>query len=217
MDRKLVLYLPGLVPYKTAYGWQRAAAQQRISGDDTDVLIVLQHPPVVTLGRLADSANVLASRDTLESQGIEIVETDRGGDVTYHGPGQMVAYPVLNLERYWKDIGWYLRCLEDVVIRTINDFGITGDRIPGYTGVWVSDEKIAAIGVAVRKWVTYHGIAINIDLDLEFFKYIKPCGMEDVKITSLKKELDRGLDINETKYRLASAFREVSSLVKAAT
>ncbi len=147
----------GTVPYATAYEWQRATARRRIDGDPADAMIVLEHTPVVTMGRIADPAHILASRATLAHRGIDLVETDRGGDVTYHGPGQLVVYPIMNLERYRKDIGWYLRKLEETVIGVLDDFGIAGGRIDSLTGVWVEGGKAAAIGVAIRRWATCPG------------------------------------------------------------
>ncbi len=199
----------GVVPYETAYEWQRAAVQRRIDGDPTDALFLLEHPPVLTLGRRANPRHILASRTTLAAQGIDVIETDRGGDVTYHGPGQLVVYPVLNLSRYRKDIGWYLRQLEETAIRTISDYGLQGERVLGHTGVWVDGAKIAAIGVAIRRWVTYHGVGLNVATNADHFDLIVPCGIADKRVTSISAVLGNRVAVEDVTGSFVARFAEV--------
>ena len=209
MARELIVYRMGTVPYATAYEWQRVAAQRCIEGDPADAIIVLEHTPVVTMGRVADPKHVLASRATLADRGIDLVEADRGGDVTYHGPGQLVAYPILNLDRYRKDIGWYLRKLEETVIGVLDGFGIAGGRIDNLTGVWVDGGKVAAIGVAIRRWVTYHGVALNVATNMDHFKLITPCGIPDRPVVSLRDILQRDVTVDEVAPQFVTRFADV--------
>jgi len=209
MTRELIVYQLDTVPYATAYEWQQAAAQRRIDGDPTDAIILLEHPPVVTMGRMADPAHILASRAALAERGIDVVESDRGGDVTYHGPGQLVAYPIMDLNRYRKDIGWYLRRLEETVIGVLDDFGIAGCRIDNLTGVWVDGAKVAAIGVAIRRWVTYHGAALNVAANMEHFKLITPCGIQNRPVASMRDILGRDVTVDEVAQRFVAWFADV--------
>jgi len=172
--RLLVVPL-GTLPYAAALDLQRAIARARISGDiDDDVLLLVEHPPVVTLGRSSKDAHLVASDALLEARGVERFEVDRGGDVTFHGPGQLVGYPILDLKRHKQDLHWYLRQLEESLIVALRDFGITATRNAGYTGVWVDDRKLASIGVHARDWVTWHGFALNVSTDLSYFDLIVP-------------------------------------------
>jgi len=209
MTRELVVYRLDTVPYATAYDWQRAAAQRRIDGDPTDAIMMVEHPPVVTMGRMADPAHMLASRATLAQRGIGVVETDRGGDVTYHGPGQLVAYPIMNLNRYRRDIGWYLRRIEETVIGVLDDFGMAGERIADYTGVWVAGGKVAAIGIAIRRWVTYHGVSVNVAANMDNFKLITPCGIHDRPVVSMSGILQRDVTVDDVAPRFVGRFTEV--------
>jgi len=199
----------GVVPYRTAYNWQRAAVQRVIDGSSTDLLMVLQHEPVVTLGRMADRDNILVSDTNLADHGIDVIETDRGGDVTYHGPGQLVAYPILDLNRYRKDIGWYLRRLEETVIRLLAEYGIDGERIEGRTGVWVPQGKIAAIGIGIRRWVTYHGLALNVAANMDHFALITACGIRDRPVTSLHMLLKKDIAVEDVIDQFIDRFVEV--------
>jgi lipoate-protein ligase B len=199
----------GTVPYATAYEWQRVAAQRRIGGDPADAIIVVEHTPVVTMGRVGNPKHILASRTTLADRGIDFVETDRGGDVTYHGPGQLVAYPIMNLARYRKDIGWYLRRLEETVIGVLDDFGIAAGRIDNLTGVWAGGSKVAAIGVAIRRWVTYHGVALNVSTNMDHFKLITPCGIPDRPVVSMRDILGRDVTVDEVTPRFVTRFADV--------
>jgi len=173
----------GLVPYREALAWQRAVAQARIAGElEHDVLLLLEHPAVVTLGRTARAAHVL------RPEGVEVFEVERGGDVTFHGPGQLVGYPIIDLSGHRRDLHWYLRALEQALIAALGELGIPGERNPGCTGVWARGRKIASIGVHVRQWVTWHGFALNVTTDLADFERIVPCGIPGVVMTSLERE-----------------------------
>ncbi len=152
-----------------------------------NALFLLEHRPVITLGRRAHGEHVLRSEADLAALGIELCETNRGGDVMYHGPGQLVAYPILDLNLWHQSIGWYLRSLEEVVIRVLAAYGLQGEREPGYTGVWVGGAKVAAVGVGIHNWVTFHGVALNVDPDMAHFRLIVPCGIADRPLTSLKQ------------------------------
>ncbi|MBI4513055.1 MAG: lipoyl(octanoyl) transferase LipB, partial [Gemmatimonadetes bacterium] len=161
-----VVTLPGLTDYAAALEWQRALATARSQGVlCEDLLILLEHPPVITLGRGARDANLIAAPETLAQRSVTVFEVERGGDATYHGPGQLVGYPILDLSVHRKDVHWYLRQVEEALIRVCGDVGIIAGRNPGYTGVWVEDRKIASIGVHVSKWVTRHGFALNVTTD----------------------------------------------------
>ena len=174
----------GVVPYLEALEYQRSLARDLIEGRlDHDVLVLLEHPPVVTLGRGAHAENVL------HHEGIDVVEVERGGDVTYHGPGQLVGYPIFDLKRYTQDLHWYLRTLEQALIEGLAILGIPAERNAGYTGVWTKGRKIASIGVHVKQWVTWHGFALNVTTDLGAFDRIVPCGIPGVEMTSVKNEL----------------------------
>ena len=160
------------------------------NGSSPNTVFLLEHAPTVTLGRRARAEHICAGPDELSRLGIQVVATDRGGDVTYHGPGQMVAYPILNLGGWRLSVDWYLRALEDTVIRLLAGYGIRGERLAGYTGVWVKDGKVAAIGVSVRKWITWHGIALNVNPDETHWGTIIPCGISDKPVTSLAQLME---------------------------
>lgn len=177
----------GVVPYVEALEYQRGLARDRIEGRlDHDVLVLLEHPPVVTLGRSSHVEHVI------RSEGIDVVEVERGGDVTYHGPGQLVGYPIFDLRNYKQDLHWYLRTLEQALIEGLGLLGIPAGRRPGYTGVWTQGRKIASIGVHVKQWVTWHGFALNVTTDLSAFDRIVPCGIPGVEMTSVLREAGKG-------------------------
>lgn len=205
---ELVVYRLGRADYCKTYLWQRALAGRIIERCPSDAILLVEHPPVITMGRLAQREHVLASHEMLERKGVELVNADRGGDVTYHGPGQLVAYPIMNLARYTKDVGWYLRRLEDVVVRMLADYGIDGGRECGFTGVWVAGEKVAAIGVAVKRWVTYHGVAVNVTTNMDHFKLITPCGLAR-PVTSLRNILGKNMSVEDVGDRFVDRFAEV--------
>jgi lipoyl(octanoyl) transferase len=188
---------------------QEQAVEQLREGRDSEKLLLLEHPNVFTLGRGADSANILADRRLLDAQAIEVHETGRGGDVTYHGPGQLVGYPIVNLKPDRCDVHRYVRDLEEVLIRTIAEFGITGERIRGLTGVWVGEEKIAAIGVRIARWITSHGFALNVSPDLSYFGMIVPCGIMGKGITSISRLISEEVDVTSVASVAAGKFGEV--------
>jgi lipoyl(octanoyl) transferase len=209
-----LLRLEGLTDYGEALGLQRELAQRRISGElADDLLILLEHPRVITLGRGAQAANLTASVAQLERSGVEVHEIERGGDVTYHGPGQLVGYPIIDLRRHKQDLHWYLRQLEEVLIRTLADFGVAGLRVAGYTGAWVEDRKIASIGVHVTRWVTFHGFALNVSTDISDFGLIVPCGIEDVQMTSIEREARQPCGFDEVAEQVGRSFGTVFDLV----
>ncbi|HEV8361921.1 MAG TPA: lipoyl(octanoyl) transferase LipB [Gemmatimonadaceae bacterium] len=185
----------GLLPYAKALEIQRAAARARLSGElRDDVLLLVEHPPVVTLGRAAQKAHVVVPQELLATRGVEVFEVERGGDVTFHGPGQLVGYPIFDLRQHKQDLHWYLRQLEEALILALQSYELLAWRNAGYTGVWVGPErprKIASIGVHARDWVTWHGFALNVTTDLTFFELIVPCGIQNVEMTSLARETGR--------------------------
>ena len=187
----------GRVPYAQGLVMQEAAVERMKDGVGEEQVFLLEHNHVFTLGRNARTEHILASREELTAQGIEVFDIGRGGDVTYHGHGQLVGYPILNLKPDRCDVHRYVRDLEEVLIRTIADFGITGTRVPGLTGVWVGNEKIAAIGVRISRWITSHGFALNVHPDLSYFRMIVPCGITDKGVTSMQKLLGREIDLEE--------------------
>jgi len=199
----------GVVDYETAHDLQKKILRERIDGKCPDHLILLQHNPVITIGRSGDNKNILVSKALLESFGITVHEIERGGDVTYHGPGQLTGYPIMDLRSYKKDVHWYLRQLEEVIIRVLAEYDIIGKRVEKYTGVWVGDEKIAAIGVAIKRWVTYHGFALNVNPNLSHFKLINPCGITNKGVTSLVNLLGYDVKMDEVERKIVSAFSEV--------
>jgi lipoate-protein ligase B len=180
----------GTMPYGDALELQRGVARARISGEIAeDVLLLVEHPPVVTLGRSSKQKNLLASPELLAGRGVELFEVERGGDITFHGPGQLVGYPIIDLKRHKQDLHWYLRRVEEALIRSLVPFGIVGERSAGFTGVWTKGRKIASIGVHARDWVTWHGFALNVTTDLRYFDLIVPCGISAVEMTSVTQEM----------------------------
>jgi lipoyl(octanoyl) transferase len=189
--RELWVVNLGIAPYEEALELQRALAHERISGAiPEDILLLLEHPPVVTLGRSAKTSNLVSSAEFLASKGVELFEVERGGDVTFHGPGQLVGYPIIDLKRHKLDLHWYLRQVEEGLIRTLAEYGISAERNPGFTGVWTEGRKIASIGVHARDWVTWHGFALNVTTDLSYFDLIIPCGIDGVTMTSIEREVN---------------------------
>ena len=177
----------GRVPYSAALEWQRQLADDRIAGRlPHDVLLLLEHPPVVTLGRNSHAAHLL------RPAGVDVFEVERGGDVTFHGPGQLVGYPILDLSGYKQDLHWYLRTLEQALIAALGILDIPAERNPGYTGVWTRGKKIVSIGIHVKQWVTWHGFALNVSTDLTYFNRIVPCGIQGVEMTSVLRERGAG-------------------------
>lgn len=214
-SRELWVVRLGTMAYGEALELQRTLAAERISGAiPQDLLLVLEHPPVVTLGRSAKKGHLVASPDYLRSRGVEVFEVERGGDVTFHGPGQLVGYPIFDLRRHKPDLHWYLRQVEQSLIDALGEYGIGAERNSGFTGVWTRGKKIASIGVHVRDWVTWHGFALNVTTDLSYFDLIVPCGIDGVTMTSIERELggDAPLTVAECGSRVASAFSSVFNL-----
>jgi lipoyl(octanoyl) transferase len=202
----------GLVDYAAALELQRERVARRKAGAIPDTLLLLEHPHVYTLGRNARRENMLVSPEWLASRGAQLFQTDRGGDVTYHGPGQLVGYPILDLTQHRRDISWYMRSLEEVLIRMAQDYGIEAGRSEGAAGVWVGDDKLAAMGVHLSRWVTSHGFALNVSTDLGFFEWIVPCGLQGKGVTSLAKLLGRAVDMEEVAARVVEHFGAVFGL-----
>lgn len=202
----------GQVPYREAWDLQRSLAGAVSQGAIPDTVVLLEHPPVVTLGRRTDEQAELHIPDAAE---VEIVETDRGGKSTYHGPGQLVCYPILDLKRHGRDVKQYVRNLEEALIRTVAPFGLEGERIDGLTGVWLArpPRKIASIGVHVSRWITTHGYALNVDLDpAPFTDWITACGLEDAMFTTIAREAGRDVGVDEVRPDAAAAIAEVFGL-----
>ena len=206
MNSLLIVDL-GLVSFTDAYALQKRIVAARKAGAMDDVLLFCEHPHVITLGRNGKRENLLASDHVLHQKNVEFHATNRGGDITYHGPGQIVGYPILDLSRIKQDVHWYVRTLEEAMIRASADFGIIAYRVPGKTGIWIdvppTEEKLAAIGVHISRWVTSHGFAYNVSTDLRNFDLIIPCGINDRKATSLEKLLNRAVSLSEVRRRLA--------------
>ena len=207
----------GLIGYADAYALQKRVVAARKAGAVDDILLLCEHPHVITQGRNGKREHLLASERVLRQKGVEFFETSRGGDITYHGPGQIVGYPILNLGAIRRDVVWYVRMLEEAMIRATREFGIESGRIAGKTGIWVggeaNEEKLGAIGVHISRWVTSHGFAYNVATDLRYFDLIVPCGIVDRKATSLEKLLGRAVYGREVKPYLAKHVAEVFGLV----
>ena len=199
----------GTVGYATGLEIQRERVAARKAGAIPDTLLLLEHPHVYTLGRNAREGNILVSRERLAALSADVFETDRGGDVTYHGPGQLVGYPILDLTQHRRDLAWFMRSLEQVLIDVAADFGVRAERLPGCTGVWVGNAKLAAMGVHVSRWVTSHGFALNVSTDLGYFDHIVPCGIRNKQVTSLEKLLGRRVEMGAVAERVVEHFGKV--------
>ncbi|OUL20454.1 lipoyl(octanoyl) transferase LipB [Nostoc sp. 106C] len=203
---RCLLYNQGLLPYLEALAWQRSLMSDRIHNPNLDdVLILLEHPPVYTLGQ---GANAEFLKFDLDKTKFDVHRVERGGEVTYHCPGQLVGYPILNLQRYQKDLHWYLRQLEEVLIRVLAVYGLQGERIPSFTGVWVEGRKVAAIGIKVSRWITMHGFALNVCPEMEGFTKIVPCGIADKPVANLAEWIP-GITCQEVRFHVAQSFAEV--------
>jgi lipoate-protein ligase B len=198
----------GLSDYMAAYRMQCEVRDKVAEGVCENTLIITEHKSVITIGRIGSEKHIF------KTEGIEVLNIDRGGDVTYHGPGQLVAYPIFKLENETRDIHGFLRYLEEVGIDLLSKYGIEAETTPRMRGVWVKDLKIASIGIGVKKWVTYHGMAININADLRPFSFIKPCGIDGVKMTSLENLLKERLDIEDAKCKLRESFEKIPLLAE---
>jgi len=201
---------PGLVPYADGLELQRQLVEERKADRIPDTLLLLQHPHVLTIGVKKDGrSHILATPDRLASLGVEVFETGRGGDVTYHGPGQLVGYPIFDLNPDRRDVHRYVRDLEEVMIRVCADYGLEAGRVKGFSGAWISDEKIGAIGVRISRWITSHGFAFNVTTDVDFFNLIVPCGIADKGVTSLASKLGRVPPMGEVEDRFVEHFAAV--------
>ena len=238
MEKQEVIFRElGLRDYKSVWDYQEGLLKENVAkkslvysiesvdnaGDvvsdsrltTTHYLLFVEHPPVFTLGKSGDMSNLLINETQLEQKGIEFYKTNRGGDITFHGPQQIVGYPILDLEKFTTDIGKHLRNIEEVIILTLAEYGIKGERSQGETGVWIDtsikgkERKICAIGVRCSRWITMHGFAFNVNTDLSYFDYIVPCGIENKQVTSLEKELGRRIDMEEVKEKVKKNFEKV--------
>jgi lipoyl(octanoyl) transferase len=202
----------GLVEYADGLRLQRERVAARKAGAIPDTLLLLEHPHVYTLGRNAKKENLLLSAEQLAARGARVFEIDRGGDVTYHGPGQWVGYPILDLAQHRRDIAWYMRSLEEVFIAVAREYEIQAERLAGAPGVWVGNDKLVALGVHISRWVTSHGFAFNVNTDLRYFGRIVPCGLRDKGVTSLQKLLGRRVEMEEVAEKVVQHFGRVFEL-----
>jgi lipoate-protein ligase B len=202
----------GRIGYEAAWAMQKSIWQQKLDGRPDDVLLLLEHPPTITLGKSGKMVHLLVTQEELAQKGVSLFFSDRGGDITYHGPGQLVAYPIIDLTRHGKDVHRYIYSLQEVVIRTLADYSIEGRRDDRYVGVWVAEAKIAAIGVAIHRWITMHGLALNVNPNMQHFSLITPCGISDRPVTSLAAALGRPVAVQDVVGHLARHFAEVFGL-----
>jgi lipoyl(octanoyl) transferase len=224
MSKQAVIFEDlGIIDYQRAWDYQENLLQENVriksnppAGSETiHHLLFAEHPPVYTLGKSGHPENILIDEEEMENRGIQFFKTNRGGDITFHGPQQVVVYPILDLEKFYTDIGKYLRNLEQIIILVLSDYGIKGERSAGETGVWIEpgipgkERKICAIGVRCSRWITMHGLAFNINTDLDYFNHIIPCGIRDKQVTSLKKELGLEISMKEIKEKIKYYFKEV--------
>lgn len=205
----LRVYKLGLIEYGAVFLLQDKLQSMRINRDIPDILLLLEHPPTLTMAKENDQQNILVSENILREKGIAVYRTDRGGGITLHGPGQIVGYPILHLHKWGNDIHRYIRNLEQVIIQTLKAYSLKSRRDAKHVGVWIGEEKIAAIGVKVKKWVTKHGFALNVNTDLSYFDLINPCGIVDKGVTSLKKMLNRQVDMDEVANLIIREFSAV--------
>ncbi len=195
----------GLSPYQQTWDLQKTLQSRRINNEIEDTVLLVEHEPVYTFGKNADDNHLLQNYP----DDVQVFHIERGGDVTFHGPGQLVGYPIIDLHNYKKSISWYMRSLEDVIIDTLDHYGIAASRKDGLTGVWVNDEKIAALGVRISRWVTMHGFALNVNTDLHYYAGIIPCGIFEYGVTSMQKILGKEMEMDEVKYILIEQFQNV--------
>jgi len=204
-SHKILIQDLGFKKYKNVLSLQKKLQKQRIAGNIKDTLILVEHEPVYTLGKNANRHHLLQSRD----KSVEVYNTERGGEVTFHGPGQLVGYPILDLRNYKKSVSWYMRTLEELTIRVLKEFDIKGSRIKGLTGVWVENKKIAAQGVRISRWVTMHGFSINVCPQLSYYDGIIPCGIFDHDVTSMEECLNKKLSVKKIKNSVSEIFLEL--------
>ncbi len=199
----------GLMPYGEALALQQQLVDARTAGRIGDQLLLVEHPPVVTMGRGAKAHNLLLSREALNARGIELFETGRGGDVTFHGPGQLVVYPIIDLKPNRQDVRKYVWTLEEIMIRVCAEYDLKAERSNGFNGTWINNRKVGAVGVRISRWVTMHGFALNVNTNLSYFDVIVPCGISDRKVTSLVNELQRSVELGEVCEHVTRIAREL--------
>lgn len=204
--RNLIYCDLGFIDYKDAWDIQKSIHQSRAENKIDDIFFLLEHPHTYTLGKTADKKNLVGDKKYLDENNISVYDIDRGGDITYHGPGQIVGYPIINLTNWKQDTHKYLRSIEEIIIRVCNEYGLDAKRIEKLTGVWIDDRKICAIGIKVSRWITMHGFAFNINTDLNLFNGIIPCGISDKQVTSLSKELNREIILTQVKEKIIHHF-----------
>jgi lipoyl(octanoyl) transferase len=236
LNKQTVIYKDlGIIEYKKAWDYQEQLLQENVQikianrvltaddgispneelEDTTHYLLLCEHPPVYTIGKSGDIHNILISEEKMQEGGMQFFQTNRGGDITFHGLQQIVGYPILDLEKFYTDIGKYLRALEEIIILTLSDYGIKGERSKGETGVWLEpgvigkERKICAMGVRCSRWITMHGFALNVNNDLDYFNNIIPCGIPDKQVTSIKNELGKEVDLEEVKQKIKHYFEQV--------
>jgi lipoyl(octanoyl) transferase len=218
--REIILQDLGNQSFKPVWEYQEELLQQKIKAKrsnehEPDYLLFVEHKPVYTLGKNGKENNLLINENVLAEKGIEFYHINRGGDITFHGPQQLVGYPILDLDNYKTDLGWYLRSLEEVIILTIGEYGLKGERSAGETGVWLDannkgkERKICAMGIRCSRWITMHGFALNVNVDLNYFNFITPCGIQNKQVTSIQKELGKFVSMNEVKEKLVRNFELV--------
>ncbi len=207
--RKLDYCDLGFIDYKQAWDLQKEIFSKRVKDEVEDTFFLLEHPHTYTLGKVAEKENLISNDEQLKELGVSVYEIDRGGDITYHGPGQIVGYPIIKLSNWKEDTHEYLRALEQIIMNVCADYGLKTERNSKYTGVWIGNRKIAAIGIKISRWTTMHGFAFNVNTDLAYFGGIIPCGIKDKEVTSLKKELGKEVDIEEVKEKLVNQFKDI--------
>ena len=208
-NRKLIYCDLESIDYKEAWDLQRSIHQLRVENKTDDIFFMLEHQHTYTLGKTADKQNLVGDKKYLTDNNIAVYDIDRGGDITYHGPGQIVGYPIINLTNWNQDTHKYLRAIEEVILKVCAEYGLNGSRVDKYTGVWIEDRKICAIGIKVSRWITMHGFAFNVNTDLKLFNGIVPCGISDKAVTSLSKELKKEMKISEVKEKIIHHFSNI--------
>jgi len=209
VEKKGLILDLGLIDYKKAWDLQHELWLKRVEERLPDLLLILEHPHVITLGRRGNRSSILVSPEVLKEMGIPLFQVERGGEVTYHGPGQLVGYPILNLKDYGYRVTQYIYEIEEVLIRALRDFGIEGSRDIRNRGVWVRDKKIASIGIAIQRWVSFHGLSLNYRTDLKYFEWIYPCGLQGVRMTSMKEILGKEISRDRLVERVSFHFKEI--------
>jgi lipoyl(octanoyl) transferase len=211
-NRSISAFDLGLVPYDESFQLQLELFEFIRKNDLPGVLLLLEHPPVITIGSNRSTENLLAEKDVLSEKGIDVVQSNRGGDITLHAPGQLICYPVINLKYFKKDLTLFVHNLEEVIIETLKTYDIQGTRIKKHRGVFAGTEKIASIGLKVRKWITNHGLSLNISIDLSYFENIVPCGLKDFPQTSISEILGKNIPINDVKELIQKSFENIFNM-----